>query len=72
MSVGEIHSKKKLFMTVFCGTADDCQGHEYELCTGLGGGLFITSKTTKKTWSLGWQEALSLAVEAGIDNEENE
>ncbi|MGB6053777.1 MAG: hypothetical protein WBG17_00910 [Burkholderiaceae bacterium] len=70
MSVGKIHPKNTLFMHVHCGTASDGEGQEYDLATGLGGGLYIFSKTTGKTWALDWQEALRLAVDAGIDNAE--
>lgn len=70
MAIGKIHPKNTLFMHVFCGTAECSEGHKYDLCTGLGGGLYITSKHTGKTWSLDWQEALALADEAGINTEE--
>jgi uncharacterized protein (DUF697 family) len=70
MSVGKILPKGAMVMRVSCGQASDEEGREYELDTGVAGGLLITSMTTGKTWSLGWQDALALAREAGVDNDE--
>lgn len=68
--IGQVHPKNSLFLRIDCGTASDDEGHVYELSTGLGGGLYVKSRVTGRIWSLGWQEAVRLAVEAGIDEED--
>jgi hypothetical protein len=66
---GKVHPKKTVFQSKSCGTAAN-DTHGYSLAIGKDEGVYITSHITGKTWTLGWGEAISLAMEAGVDDEE--
>lgn len=65
---GTIHPARSMFLRVAIGTAqaDDLS---YELTASVGGLPMIQSTKTGKTWSIGWNELIELAIAAGIDEE---
>lgn len=67
--IGTIHPAKALFFRVRVGEAKDEDGREYEMATNIDGKLLVRSGKTGKWWCIGWSELLTLAVEAGVDEE---
>jgi hypothetical protein len=68
-TLGTIHSKDTLMLRVYCGTAKSAD-EGYDLTTSTSGNPIVQSKSTGKFFSLGWQEIIGLAIEAGINNPE--
>jgi len=66
VAVGTIHPKTAVFMSQHVGAAGD----EFELMTSMNLSPMIQSRVTGKTWSLGWQELVQLAIAAGVNKED--
>lgn len=68
-SHGHLYDSMTMFLRMECGVAKDEEtGTEYELTTNIGGGSpIIRNKKTGRAWSIGWQELIDMAVEAGIN-----
>ena len=67
---GTIYSQEKMFVRVACGTASGHGGTKYDLDTTLDGQPLIRSSKTGKTYSFSWNELLNMAVDAGIDEQD--
>jgi hypothetical protein len=68
---GQIAKNYKTFMTAVAGEIQEEEGGTvYLLDTDLDSGApIIYNPTTKKYWSIGWEELLRMAKDAGIDTE---
>lgn len=62
-------SKDALFLSVFVGNAKDQDDNEYELLTMANSNPAVRSKKTGITYFLSWQEILTMAIKAGVNNE---
>lgn len=69
-SLGQLFSKKSMFLRTNCGTAKATDGTVYELTQSVNGSPLVMNKTTGKYWSISWQELIDLAKAAGIDTTE--
>lgn len=69
---GKVHPPNTLFMSVHVGTATREDGGEYDLASSLGGSPIVYNKQSQRWYSLGWQDILKMAVEAGLDETERE
>lgn len=67
---GELYPADSLFMRVDAGTAKLEDGRSYELSHTMGGAMMVRSEKSGRWWALSWQEAVELAIKAGIDQEE--
>lgn len=68
---GKIYPSRSLILRVDCGTASDTD-NSYDLSTTMTGEPVIESKRTGKYFILGWQDIVDMAIESGIDIEEQE
>ena len=68
---GKIIEKDTMILRKFIGEAED-EGKKYEICVNMNGSPLIESKQTGKYYSLGWEDILKMAVEAGIDEPREE
>ena len=66
---GKIYPSKSLILRVDCGAADD-GSQTYKMSTTMTGEPIIESGSTGKYFVLRWQDIIEMAIEAGIDNEE--
>lgn len=65
--IGQVLSKDDLFLSIDVGSAKDHEsGEEYSLSTSMIHQPMVTSKRTRKTWTITWSELVSLAIAAGI------
>lgn len=66
-AIGKIYKPKTMFFREGVGSAKS-GSDEYEMSLNMGGSCpIICSKTTGKWWTIGWEDLIELAVEAGID-----
>lgn len=63
---GTVHSKDKMFLRKFIGTCDAEEHGEIEMNINMDGTPCIESKATGQNWTLGWQELVHMAIEAGV------
>lgn len=68
--IGRIDRPGALFMREGRGKAtDEAAGITYELNCHMGGNPCVRSSKTGKWFTLSWQDVLTLARDAGIDDE---
>jgi len=67
---GTIYSPDHIFVRVEIGSATGHDGAKYDLGTSVDGQPLIRSSKTGKTFSLSWNELLNMAVDAGIDEQD--
>jgi hypothetical protein len=67
---GTIYSPDHIFVRVEIGSATGQDGAKYDLGTSVDGQPLIRSSKTGKTFSLSWNELLNMAVDAGIDEQD--
>ena len=65
--MGEIIDNDALLLRIAVGEAEGKDGTKYELCNSMSGTMLIKSAKTGKTFSLGWRDAIKMAVDAGVD-----
>lgn len=69
---GRIYPSESLILHTSQGSARSAEHGEFELNTNLDGSPLIRSEKTGKYWSIGWQELLGMAVDAGITRQGGE
>lgn len=70
-SFGQIHDSA-MFLRASVGDANDNEGNNYEMSTGVAtGSPIVTNKTTGLTFTLSWEDIITLAKQAGIDKKES-
>jgi hypothetical protein len=60
-----------LFMSVYAGKAN-CEGVDLKLSTAQYGGMIVQNPENGKAFVIGFKDAINLAVEAGLLNDEYE
>ncbi|MGO4302217.1 hypothetical protein [Cupriavidus sp. RAF12] len=65
--LGEIIPANRLFVSQHIGKAEGA-GMHFEMMTSLGGNPMVMCVETGKSFSLGWQDVLALAVARGVTN----
>ncbi len=63
-----IHEKDALILRDYIGEAKGSKT-TYELATTMAGAMLVKSKKTGRTFDIGWQKVIEMAVAAGIDKE---
>lgn len=69
--IGTVETKDSLFLRKHAGTAK-LGDNAYELSTSMASLPLIKSEKTGKYWLISWQQLLDLAIQAGIDNSDEE
>ena len=71
LGIGRVNPKGSMFLRNHVGEAANGK-RKYEMATNMNGTPIIESKQTGKWFSLSWQDILTLAIKAGIDEMPNE
>lgn len=69
---GKIFDSDSMILLVEVGDAKGEDGSTYELSTTLSNAPIVKSNQTGKYFSLPWSDIITLAIEAGIDEEDKE
>jgi len=69
--IGKILQPRTGLLRTKIGSAEDEEGNQYELSTSMAGSPILYSRKTEKYFVLSWEEIFSLAIEAGINQEES-
>lgn len=63
---GTIRDEKYMSLRKFIGTCDADEHGELSMNIHMDGTPCIESKSTGQTWTIGWQELIHMAIEAGV------
>ena len=67
---GKIYPNGTLVLSIEAGSAGNEERRYQLLTSGASGVPIIESKQTGKAWSISWEELIAMAVDAGIDRDE--
>lgn len=70
--VGKIIGSGTMILRNAVGEAKTDSGLKYEICSNMNASPLIRSEQTGKSFSLSWDDVLKLAIEAGIDEPEED
>lgn len=66
---GTIHGKSTMILRFAVGTSEN-DGQRYEVSTSNFHEPIFRSEKTGKYWTIKWEELIAMAIEAGIDSDE--
>lgn len=68
---GKIQPRGTMYLRINVGDAEAEDGKRYEMTVGAGASNpIIRSEKSGRFWTIGWDELIDLAREAGIDEED--